>query len=204
MSTETVTTIDLLRHGEPEGGARYRGSRDDPLSARGWEQMRAAVGDRRPWQQIISSPLVRCADFARELAARHAIPLEIMPNLQEMSFGAWEGRTAAEIMVDTPRALELFWRDPLNNPPPQGESLLACDRRVATAWKTLLSKHAGHHVLVVAHGGIIRLVLRQVLQIPLQCLYRLEVPYATLSQVRVHGYGTEAHPLLAFHANARQ
>ena len=33
--------LDLLRHGETEGGTRYRGTTDDPLTAAGWEQMRA-------------------------------------------------------------------------------------------------------------------------------------------------------------------
>ena len=55
------TLIDLLRHGEPEGGRAYRGhSIDDPLSETGWQQMWAAVGYHKPWEQIVSSPLQRC------------------------------------------------------------------------------------------------------------------------------------------------
>ncbi len=69
--SQVVTTVDLLRHGEPEGGNKYRGALDDPLSELGWAQMRAATGDRCPWQAIVSSPLRRCAAFARELANRH-------------------------------------------------------------------------------------------------------------------------------------
>lgn len=45
------TTVDLLRHGEPEGGQMFRGAVDDPLSPRGWEQMRSAVGDCRAWKR---------------------------------------------------------------------------------------------------------------------------------------------------------
>ncbi len=33
------TIVDLLRHGEPDGGQKFRGAVDDPLSPRGWEQM---------------------------------------------------------------------------------------------------------------------------------------------------------------------
>ena len=40
-----LTTIDLIRHGEPVGGRKYRGQTDDPLSEKGWEQMWKAVGD---------------------------------------------------------------------------------------------------------------------------------------------------------------
>ena len=58
------TVVDLLRHGEPDGGQKFRGSVDDPLNVRGWEQMRTAVGNYREWEVIISSPLIRCAAFA--------------------------------------------------------------------------------------------------------------------------------------------
>ncbi|HHO59588.1 MAG TPA: histidine phosphatase family protein, partial [Thiotrichales bacterium] len=62
-----TTCIDVIRHGEPEGGRRYRGhSVDDPLTEKGWLQMRSAVPENPPWQHIISSPLVRCLDFSRE------------------------------------------------------------------------------------------------------------------------------------------
>ena len=68
-----TTVIDLIRHGEPEGGVRIRGSRDDPLSDIGWSQMWSAVGQAKPWHEIVSSPLSRCAAFARELGS----PLEL-------------------------------------------------------------------------------------------------------------------------------
>ena len=76
------TCIDLLRHGEPVGGRRYRGQIDDPLSDTGWQQMRAALADRRDWDIIYTSPLRRCAEFAGELAARHGLPLASDPRLQ--------------------------------------------------------------------------------------------------------------------------
>jgi len=199
MSQDTVTTIDLLRHGEPQGGVRYRGALDDPLSDRGWEQMRAAVGPYCSWQVIVSSPLQRCAAFASILAEQHGLPLEIEPGLHEMRFGAWEGRTPAEIMADTPDDLERFWRDPLTYPPPEGEALPDFKTRIVAAWQALLARHAGAHVLVVGHGGIIRMVLCHILDIPLQRLWRVEVPYATLSQVRIHGTGPTAEPMLVFH-----
>ena len=68
------THVDLLRHGEVEGGERYRGSTDDALSARGWEQMRAAVGDACAWTGIVSSPLKRCAEFGPIAAYRPLNP----------------------------------------------------------------------------------------------------------------------------------
>ncbi len=53
------TTIDFLRHGEVAGGSYYRGSTNDPLTPKGWQQMNQAIANRQ-WDHIISSPLNRC------------------------------------------------------------------------------------------------------------------------------------------------
>lgn len=197
---EAVTIIDLLRHGEPEGGHRYRGRLDDPLSLRGWAQMRAVIGERCPWEVVISSPLRRCLAFAQELAARCRLRLEIEPDFREICFGVWEGCTPVDILADTPQALADFWRDPLSHPPPGGESLAACQTRVEAAWKALLERHAGRHVLLIGHGGVVRLVISHILAMSLNHIWRLEVPYASLSRIRVHGRGADAQPVLVFHS----
>ncbi|MFO8155736.1 MAG: histidine phosphatase family protein, partial [Thiohalospira sp.] len=93
MSGESHTTVDLLRHGEPEGGRRYRGQSDDPLSATGWQQMQAAVAGATPWQRVISSPLSRCRVFAETLAAERGLPLEVEADFREIGFGEWEGQS---------------------------------------------------------------------------------------------------------------
>jgi len=64
MSIVTHTIIDLIRHGETISGHCYLGSTDSVLSESGWQQMRAAVLGQAPWDNIISSPLKRCRDFA--------------------------------------------------------------------------------------------------------------------------------------------
>lgn len=192
------TTVDLLRHGEPEGGQKFRGARDDPLSVRGWEQLQTAVGNCRDWQVIVSSPLSRCAAFAHELAERLDQPLEIVPEFRELHFGDWEGHTSAEIYATDPLALARFWRDPVAYPIPGGEAIAAFDQRVSAAWNALLERHRGRHVLLVAHGGSIRMVLRRVLDMPLQRIWRFEVPYAALSRVRQHR-DPDAEPQLVFH-----
>lgn len=192
------TTVDLLRHGEPEGGQKFRGALDDPLSLRGWEQLRTAVGPYCDWQVIVSSPLIRCAAFAHELAQRLERPLEIIPEFRELHFGDWEGRTSAEIHAADPLALTRFWRDPLNHPVPGGETIVAFDQRVGQAWNALLERHRSRHVLLVAHGGSIRIVLRRVLDMPLQRIWRFEVPYAALSRVRHHRDPAD-EPQLVFH-----
>ena len=120
---ELITTIDLLRHGEPVGGRKYRGQTDDPLSEKGWQQMRDAVGEHRPWQHIVSSPLVRCQAFALELARKQSLPLSFDERFMEVQFGVWEGKTAAQLCADDPHVIERFKRDPLNQRPAGAEPL---------------------------------------------------------------------------------
>ncbi len=192
------TVVDLLRHGEPDGGQKFRGAVDDPLSPAGWEQMRVAVGDYGDWDAIITSPLIRCAAFAEELAERLERSLEIAPGFSEISFGVWEGRSVAEVHQNDPQALGQFWRDPVAYPIPGGEPIAEFDRRIAAAWQTLLERYHGRHVLLVAHGGTIRMVLRQLLEMPLQRVWRIEAPFASLTRIRVHcDPGSEPH--LVFH-----
>jgi alpha-ribazole phosphatase/probable phosphoglycerate mutase len=192
-------TIDMIRHGEPVGGKKYRGHLDDPLSEKGWRQMREAVGDHSPWQVIVSSPLARCSAFAEEMAGRHALPLEIDPRFKEIGFGRWEGRTAAELLERDPENLSRFWNDPMNNTPPGAESLPAFRDRVVPAWLELLERQAGKHVLLVAHAGVMRMVLCHALGMPLDHLFRIQVENGCITRLDMDAHGDAHLPRLIFH-----
>ncbi len=177
--------LDLLRHGETEQGGGLRGRIDDALTASGWAQMRAAVGDARPWTRLVSSPLQRCAAFADELAARLALPLQLESGLRELDFGAWEGRSAAELMETDSEALGLFWNDPYAFTPPGGEPLTAFEARVLDALERLYRQFAGEHVLLVTHGGVMRLLLARARGLPREQLLQVEVGHGALRRLTV-------------------
>jgi len=200
--SEPSTTIDLIRHGEPVGGRRYRGQIDDPLSDKGWRQMREAVGEHHPWDIIYSSTLSRCSAFAQELAGRHGLPLELDPRLMEIGFGRWEGRSAEALMAEDPEALSRFWSDPIHHRPEGAERLDDFRDRVVAAWEAILEAQAGRHILIVGHAGMMRMVIRHVLEIPLENLFRIQVPNAGISRIQVDGVGEFALPRLLFHAGS--
>lgn len=179
-----TTTVDLMRHGEPVGGRRYRGQIDDPLSEKGWAQMHAALGKSVPWTQIVSSPLQRCRAFAESLAERHGLPLTLDERLKEVGFGVWEGKSAAEIEQDAPGTLAQFRADPINARPAGAEPLADFHARVAAGMEDLLAQHAGRHVLLVGHAGVMRMALAWALRIPLENAYRIEVATASLTRLR--------------------
>lgn len=186
MSGNTTTFFDLIRHGEPAGGPMFRGSQDDPLSDTGWQQVNAAITDDDRWDLVVTSPLVRCKAFARQLAQQRQLPVYEEPQLREIGFGDWEGRTSADIMAHTPDALTRFWSDPVNHPPPGGEAITAFSKRVADAWLHWQKEAAGKRVLVVCHGGVIRMILAEVMGIPLKRSFSaITVPYACRSRIRV-------------------
>ena len=199
MSNVVNTTIDLIRHGEPVGGRKYRGQIDDPLSNKGWTQMRQAVADHKPWDVIISSTLSRCIEFAQELGQRHAIEVIREPRFIEIDFGEWEGRTANELAREDARQVQRFLADPLNNTPRGAETLYEFEARIIGAWNDVLQQHAGRHVLLVGHAGMMRMIMRHVLDMPLERMFRIQVANAAITRIRVEGTGNNAFPRLLFH-----
>ncbi len=175
---EATTLIDLLRHGEPLGGSCYRGQIDHPLSGRGWWQMWRAVADNPGWQVLGCSDLARCEAFARRLGARHGLPVEVDARWREIGFGRWEGLTVEQIMRSDGAALRRFWADPLRHHPPGGEPFAEFRQRVLSAWEDWLARHRGQHGLLVAHGGVIRVLLCEVLGLAHERMFHLDVGFA--------------------------
>jgi len=192
-----TTVIDLLRHGEPVGGRMYRGGIDHPLSELGWQQMRAATANPDPWQHIISSPLARCRDFAEELAGRLGLDWEIDERLREVGFGSWEGKTGAELRATDPDLLKRFYHDPVGERPEGAEPLDAFLGRVGASIDAHKTRHAGRHILLVCHAGVIRAAVAHTLSAPLPAMYRLDVANAAFTRLQQ----TDERPLTVMYHN---
>ncbi|MFP0198902.1 alpha-ribazole phosphatase family protein [Pseudomonas sp. PHC1] len=182
--------LDLLRHGETELGGGLRGSLDDALTEKGWAQMREAVIGLGPWDRLVSSPLQRCARFAEELGAQTGLSVVQDMALQELHFGAWEGQSAAALMETDAEALGLFWADPYGFTPPQGEPVSDFSARVLAAVTRLHAAHAGERVLLVSHGGVMRLLLARARGLPREQLLNVEVAHGALFSLIVEADGS--------------
>jgi len=174
-----TTQIDVLRHGEPVGGRRYRGHGvDDPLTEKGWQQMWDAVADRTHWQHIITSPLSRCHDFTQQLAKKLKVGYSIDDRFKEIGFGVWEGLTPDEILTRDAEALTHFYSDPIRNRPEGAEPLEAFSTRVWDAYNDTVKKHSDENVLIVAHAGVIRAITANILGMNLDRVYsNLKIEY---------------------------
>ena len=181
--------LDLLRHGETELGGGLRGSLDDALTAKGWAQMRAAVAEQGPWDRLVSSPLQRCARFAEELGDAAQAAGELEKDLQELHFGAWEGQSAAALMETDAEGLGPVLGRSLCFTPPEGEPVADFSARVLAAVARLHQAYAGERVLLISHGGVMRLLLAQARGLPREQLLNVEVGHGALFSLQVEADG---------------
>ena len=176
MTIDGAIVITVLRHGECEGrNAVFRGRTDDPLSEKGWAQMR---GVRLPvFDSISSSPLLRCREFAAEFAAARGLPLRVEDGFRERDFGAWECLSADEVAARFPTHGDPR-QNPYDNAPEGGEAYADFRIRVETVWTEWTARLLPGHHLLVAHAGIMRALLVHLLGLPPENLYRLNLPNA--------------------------
>ena len=198
----TATIIDLLRHGQPEGGEIFRGATDVALSDTGWQQMRAATQELAGWQRVLTSPMQRCQAFADEISQRLHIPSHTHHDLREISFGDWDGMAFQAVSAQYGSLFNDYWRDPINNTPPNAEPMPSFCQRVQQAFWQSVEAHQGQHLLLVVHGGVIRAILSEVMKSEAISLMRYEVPYACLSRIKIYHDDGRHWPQLVFHNRA--
>jgi len=162
----------IVRHGETEYNAedRWQGARTDlPLNDRGRAQAEAVAARLvdRNFAALYTSPMIRARQTAEAVAERTGLePIEIEA-LREADHGHWEGKTKDEILADWPTAWKAFEADPMGVRRPGGESYGDTAGRVWPALEAIAARHTGQDVVVVTHGGPLRLVLSEALDLPL-------------------------------------
>ncbi|MGD2119301.1 MAG: histidine phosphatase family protein [Chromatiales bacterium] len=182
------TEIDLLRHGTPVGGNRYRGHNiDDPLSEQGWQQMWQAIDQRGPWDRILSSPMSRCREFAEAVADKFQIDLQIDERLKEVGFGEWEGKTAEQLLQQDADIFKRFYFDPVKHRPAGAEVLQEFRQRVDAALQAALQNFPQQRILLVAHAGVIRAAIANTIGANDAALYRLSIGNAAIVRLRDDG-----------------
>ncbi|MFD9074561.1 bifunctional RNase H/acid phosphatase [Streptomyces lasiicapitis] len=202
-------TFVLLRHGEtpltPQKRFSGSGGSNPSLSDIGREQavrVAAALAARGTVQAVVSSPLLRCQETARTVAARLGLDVHLEEGLREADFGDWEGLTFAEVRERQPDELNA-WLASADVAPPGGESFAEVTTRVEAAREKLLAAYAGRTVLLVTHVTPIKTLVRLALGAPPESLFRMELSAASLSAVAYYGDGNASVRLLNDTAHLR-
>lgn len=183
-----VTTLDLIRHGECADGHIFRGHTDSLLSDTGKRHMLEVTHEHEgsSWQAILTSPLQRCQQVAQQLSQERQLPVDTLSELQEISFGDWDGQSFATVERDAPAAFAQYWQDREKHTPPNGEPLAQFHQRTETVLAYILKHYLGQHLLVVTHGGVIRSLLAHCLQMPIAAMQHIEVPPCCRSQLKIY------------------
>lgn len=185
----------LLRHGEVE--ERYHrvfgGRIDMNLSARGQEQAAALAGylRHRPLDAVYVSPMRRAQQTLAPIAGHCPIPPVTLPGLREIDFGDWTGLTWEQVHAQY-QISAFQWLDQIEEGAiPGGESAAEFRARVAPCLEQILRDHAGQTVGIVCHGGVIRMALSILLDLPLPKTAGLEIDYASVTRVERHAHKTD-------------
>lgn len=144
---------------------------------------------------IYTSPLQRCHKLAHALCldanlglATHDIQRDA--RLKELHFGDWELSTWDAI----PRATFDEWaNDYANLAPPNGETFTQLHARAKSFVEDVSSHSQDKHILVITHGGFIRALIAEVLQMPLKRLFRMSIDYASVTQLEFKGEVPKVH-----------
>ncbi|SGY93499.1 Putative uncharacterized protein [Moritella viscosa] len=195
------TELYLVRHGEPQIRNALLGRTNPELSELGWQQMLDNCAGLTDIDVMISSPLLRCALFAKHIAAQQELPLHISADFVEFDFGDWDGRSYQALHNDFPQDMHNFFIDPANNTPPNGESLADFSQRVEVALLNVLQEYQGKRIALFVHSGVIRTLIAWCLKIDYLHgvqFQRIKIEYASISHISVFAHEGEHFPQLGY------
>ncbi len=187
-----TTTFYLIRHAAHDWlgrgiAGRLPGVHLNAVGREQAERLALRLGGV-PFAAVYASPLERARGTAEPLAARRGLPTETLDDIHEMNFGAWTGKTFAELDADP------LWQ-PFNTfrsgtrIPGGGETLAEAQLRMVTAMENLRERHPNNAVALVGHGDPIRAAVAYFLGVPLDLMGRMEVEPASVSVVALADWG---------------
>ena len=186
----------LIRHAPTaETGTRLTGRLAgvglDAKGVEAAERLAAALADVA-LAAIYTSPLRRCQETARIVAAAKAIRPVQRRALIEVDYGEWTGRTLTSLQRTK------LWRSVAITPSrvrfPGGESLVEVQARAAEACGALAAAHVGATIALVTHGDVIRTALAHYLGLPLDLYHRVMVAPASVSVIELPASGPPRVP----------
>ncbi|MCA9949839.1 MAG: alpha-ribazole phosphatase [Anaerolineales bacterium] len=188
-----TTRLLLVRHGETDFNAhhRFQGQMDIPLNASGRCQASALAKKlaNETIDVVVASDLRRASETAEIVMADRDIEIVEDGRLRELNFGAWEGMTYAEIQASDPQALSTWEGDLMYIAPPGGETVSQFSSRVRSVLRAIQAKYTGKTILIVAHGGVLQLLLCTLLGLSAERFWQFRLQNASLSEVTLHQAG---------------
>jgi broad specificity phosphatase PhoE len=192
---DSPTRLYLLRHGEVE--SRYHrvfgGKIDMELSPLGHQQVQALAEyfRRHPPHVMYASPMKRVQQTLAPLAKWRGLNPIVLPGLREVDFGAWTGLSWEQV-YERFKISAFDWLKELEaGSIAEAESTGDFRARVGESLKQILAESAHKEIAVIAHGGVIRMLLAIILDLPFAKMSIFDVEYASITKVKMAGNKTE-------------
>ncbi|MGL4791007.1 MAG: histidine phosphatase family protein [Anaerotignaceae bacterium] len=159
----------LIRHGETDWNkeGRFQGWTDIELSQEGTRQAEL-LGERFKnihIDELYSSPLKRAVDTAKPIANATGLEIKTNEKFKEINFGTWEGMTAVEIAKEYGGAFEDFINKPETCTFPGDTSFELVTQRLKEGMAEILGDKDNMNIAIVSHGGIVRLLVKHLVEI---------------------------------------
>lgn len=188
-----MSKLLLVRHGETElkSSERLWGHTDVKLDALGLKQAER-LRDRLAQEKIdsiYSSNLQRALVTAEIIAARHQLAVVLCAELREIDFGHLEGLTFNEINQLYPEVVKLRMKRSPKLKYPGGDSFVEFSKRVSKFLSRLEQHTAEETILIVAHSGVLRVLLCRLLNMDLRHLWQFPLDLASLSILETNQQG---------------
>ena len=189
----------LIRHGESEGNVdrKFCGFQDVKLTEKGiWQAKRLAQRLREvKMDAVYCSDLLRARQTAEIVFRNRGIDIIMCPGLKEMNFGVWEGYTFEEVKSKFGYG-EYFhsWPENIDIKAiiPQGESIIKLNERAMKALNEILDKHKtkenDESIAIVCHGGTIRVILSNALNIDLDKIWNIGQDSTALNVINYYDH----------------
>jgi len=166
------TEIILIRHGETEWNSQQRmqGHSNSDLSSVGQAQIQALGQWMKnvPFDHIYSSDSLRAKQTAEAITQFSGHELQFDQRLREKNLGVFEGLTSEEARERHPEVFRLFKTAGSKYVIDEGESTQQLQDRALEIVDEIRIKHPEEHVLLVTHGGFIRVVMKHSLGLSLE------------------------------------
>lgn len=187
---ESITKIYFVRHGQTNANKRRLifGRLDWDLNVEGVKEAERVASKlaKIKADHIISSPLIRATHTAKIIAKKLKVKKIILDkNLIEKSEGKWEGKSYWDVRNEDPKGYQNWLKNPYENKPPKGESVIDLNHRTKRFYKTVLRKYLGKNLIVVGHSGPIRLFVLNILGSKIDKFWHLKVENASVTEVHL-------------------
>jgi alpha-ribazole phosphatase len=195
-----MTHLYLVRHGETDWNAQgcYLGHRDIPLNARGRTQAQALAQRLQNivFDSVYTSDLIRAHETATILQPMHK-PLPLLW-LRELNFGDFEGLTHQGVAEQYPKQVT-EWQSNIQQAPPRGESVIQLADRIMQFIEHLAIYRQEQRLLIVSHGGPLRILLSLLLGHPLEKHWQLRLDLGSLTIISTYPSGAILNRLNDMH-----